>query len=189
MTRAPIDHSKIIDGFGELQGRSWYEPFETRCAGCRKPIVFEGADQKYVHEVRGVPIKMARRVARCGECARARGRVNRAKAELVELRRAVERARVASKARPRDVGAGLAYLQAHLALLERVPNPRSLTKLRMEAGRVANLDPSRPDASYFLGVIWQRLGEGSRARHAFERASRGRGELARAAREALCDAS
>jgi hypothetical protein len=72
-----INHHKLIDGFGELNGSRVYVPFATFCAICDAPFVLHPRIQKYMLEVRQIPVKMLRRGAVfCLECRRRRSRIN-----------------------------------------------------------------------------------------------------------------
>jgi hypothetical protein len=73
----PISHHKLIDGFGELAASSVYLPFETFCGICDAPFVVHPRIQKYMLEVRQIPVKMLRRGAVfCLACRRRRSRLN-----------------------------------------------------------------------------------------------------------------
>jgi hypothetical protein len=115
-----IDHSKIIDGFDEMRGKTHCENFEATCGRCGTEFVFTAADQKYVHEVRGVPIKHARRgAAFCKACATQQGEANRAQESLVQAVRAAAEAKTAAEGAPGD-GKKLAdYIDAKLEELRR----------------------------------------------------------------------
>ena len=72
-----IDHARIMDGFGELQGQRTYLPFATFCGICDTPLVLSAREQKYLLEVKGVPVKRLRAgAAFCAQCAARRGRIN-----------------------------------------------------------------------------------------------------------------
>ena len=72
-----INHHKLIDGFGELDGAHTYVPFETFCGICDAPFVLHPRIQKYMLEVRQIPVKMLQRGAVfCLSCRRRRSRLN-----------------------------------------------------------------------------------------------------------------
>jgi hypothetical protein len=95
----PIDHGKLIDGFGELWGYATYRPFDTFCGICDAPVILTPGEQKYLLEVKRVPVKMLQRGAvYCASCRSRRARMNELKridgtktapdvrAELAQLR-------------------------------------------------------------------------------------------------------
>lgn len=72
-----IDHAKITDGFDELTTHRIYRPLATFCGVCDLPIVVSPREQKYLLEVKGVPVKRLRLgAAFCQPCAARRSRVN-----------------------------------------------------------------------------------------------------------------
>ena len=73
----PIDHTKVTDGFGQLRGHGVYVPFATYCGICDDPVVLSPREQKYLLEVKGVPVKFLQRgAAYCQRCAKRRARIN-----------------------------------------------------------------------------------------------------------------
>lgn len=145
--RAPIDHAQATDGFGELIGRTHYESFETTCGRCGVAFVFSATAQKYVHEQRGVPIKRAHTGAGyCSDCATARGRNNRARAqtssENQQLLAAAERAKRAADASPKDGAKLLEYVVAKIRVLERAWSRRAAERLLGDVRRARRLTPS-----------------------------------------------
>ena len=119
-SRIKIDHTKVIDGFGELAGRHTYEPREVRCGLCGKPFVFSTKAQKYVHEVRGVPYKRADSgAAYCATCLPRRVARNRAVRNEAAIAAAYVRALSAMEAAPDEVEAIFAVLEAAVAGLSR----------------------------------------------------------------------
>ncbi|KIG17773.1 hypothetical protein DB30_02806 [Enhygromyxa salina] len=157
---APIDHTRVIDGFGELVGRTHYESFETECGRCGVTFVFSATAQKHVHEQRGVPIKRARAGAGyCSACATARGRDNRlrakASAEAQQLRAAAERAKASADASPKDGSKLLEYVVAKIRVLEHSWSQRAAERLLGDVRRARRLTPSLASVSK-----WElRLGE------------------------------
>lgn len=145
--RAPIDHRRLVDGFGEMNGRTHYEGFESTCGRCGASFTFTAAAQKYVHEQRGVPIKRARSAGFCPACTRSAGKARRAKGELTELIRAAERARAAASERPEHGGRLLEYVVAKLDVLEQQWAPRSAERLLGDVRRVPRLDASLAKAA------------------------------------------
>ena len=76
-TPVPIDHKKVTDGFSQLRGREVYVPLSTFCGVCDDPIELTPREQKYLLEVKGVPVKMLQRgAAFCQRCAKRRARIN-----------------------------------------------------------------------------------------------------------------
>lgn len=72
-----IEHAKLVDGFGQLTLSPVYVPFETFCGICDAPFVLAPRVQKYMLEVRQIPVKMlARGAVFCVECRRRRSRIN-----------------------------------------------------------------------------------------------------------------
>jgi hypothetical protein len=72
----PIDHTRITDGFAELESHQFYQPLVTYCGICDHPITLSPLEQKYLLEQASVPVKMLRRgAAYCPECARRRARI------------------------------------------------------------------------------------------------------------------
>jgi hypothetical protein len=59
----PIDHTKIMDGFSQLRAFTIYEPLNTFCGICDDPIILSPQEQKYLLEVKGVPVKFLQRGA------------------------------------------------------------------------------------------------------------------------------
>lgn len=73
----PICHAQLIDGFGELKSHSRYLAFETFCAICDEPFTLHPGAQKYLLEVKQIPVKMLRRGAVfCVRCRKRRTRIN-----------------------------------------------------------------------------------------------------------------
>ena len=145
--RAPIDHAALVDGFGEMLGRTEYEGFESRCAKCGATFTFTAAAQKYVHEQRGVPIKRARVAGLCPSCSAAAGKQRRARGERTELVRAAEAAKRASAEQPEHGGRLLEYVVAKLRVLEDGWSQRSAERLLGDVRRVARLDPKLAKAA------------------------------------------
>jgi hypothetical protein len=72
-----IDHTKIIDGFGDLVKYRHYRPFASHCGKCEAPIVVSGKTQQYLLEVKGIPAKfLMRGVVFCDACRKRRARLN-----------------------------------------------------------------------------------------------------------------
>ena len=72
-----IDHTKITDGFGELTAHRTYRPLATFCGVCDTPIILSPREQKYLLEVKGVPVKRLHAgAAFCQPCAERRSRIN-----------------------------------------------------------------------------------------------------------------
>ncbi|MFO0570315.1 MAG: hypothetical protein U0263_32030 [Polyangiaceae bacterium] len=71
-----IDHDKLIDGYGDLTAYTVYESFDTYCGICDAPTRVTAAEQKYLLEINGVPVKMLRGGAiYCRSCAERRARI------------------------------------------------------------------------------------------------------------------
>ena len=84
----PIDHSAVIDGFGQLVNHVNYLPFETFCGLCDAPCHVTSRTQKHILETNRVPVKMLQRGAiYCERCRVRRTRIN-------ELRKADNYTRV-----------------------------------------------------------------------------------------------
>lgn len=107
---APIDHARIMDGFGELARFSHYIPFRTGCGVCGARILVTVAAQKYLLEVKGVPVKVLRsgRGAYCTACISRRVRMKALCSEVQTREQAVElerlRAEVWAEQRGRRLG-------------------------------------------------------------------------------------
>ena len=72
-----IEHQKIIDGFGQLDGYVYYCPLDTHCGICDTPFTLAPRFQKYMLEVKGIPLKMLQGGAvYCTNCRRRRSRIN-----------------------------------------------------------------------------------------------------------------
>ncbi|MDF1699242.1 MAG: hypothetical protein P1U56_25530 [Saprospiraceae bacterium] len=72
-----IEHDKIIDGFAELYHHKKYIEFHSNCGICSTKICVTPRTQKYVLEVKGVPVKMMKRGALfCENCRKRRARIN-----------------------------------------------------------------------------------------------------------------
>jgi hypothetical protein len=72
-----IDHAKVTDGFGELTTHRAYRALTTFCGICDERIVVSPREQKYLLEVKGVPVKRLRAgAAFCQRCAARRSRIN-----------------------------------------------------------------------------------------------------------------
>src|SRR4051812_8228144 len=72
-----IEHAKLTDGFGELTTHRIYRPLSTFCGVCDTPIVVSPLEQKYLLEIKGVPVKRLRAgAAFCQPCAARRSRIN-----------------------------------------------------------------------------------------------------------------
>jgi hypothetical protein len=56
-----IEHDKLIDGFAELTKHRHYLSFETFCGICDTPVTVSPKTQKYMLEVKAIPVKMLRR--------------------------------------------------------------------------------------------------------------------------------
>jgi len=148
-SRIKIDHTKVIDGFGELAGRHTYEPREVRCGLCGKPFVFSTKAQKYVHEVRGVPYKRADSgAAYCATCLPRRVARNRAVRNEAAIAAAYVRALSAMEAAPDEVEAIFAVLEAAVALHRIRPSPTRADRLIALARRAGRIRPA--DATWRL---------------------------------------
>ncbi len=72
-----IDHLRVTDGFGQLDGHLYYRPLRTYCGICDTPFTLMPRVQKYMLEVKGIPVKMLKSGAvYCVECRRRRSRIN-----------------------------------------------------------------------------------------------------------------
>lgn len=139
--QAPIDHRRLVDGFGEMSSRTHYEGFESKCGRCGCAFWFSATAQKYVHEVRGVPVKRARSAGFCDACAKARGKKNRAHAEGARRRKEIASAKAASDAEPQDGGKLLEYAVASIRALEQNWSRKSAERLLGTVRRAHRLDP------------------------------------------------
>ncbi len=75
--RLPIDHTKIMDGFGQLSRSKYYQAFYTNCGICNEKTFVTAKTQKYILEVKIIPVKMLQRGAVfCKSCTKRRGRIN-----------------------------------------------------------------------------------------------------------------
>lgn len=150
---APIDHARIIDGFGELTGRTHYEDRQVRCGECGIAFTFTARDQKYVHEARGVPIKMAGHAAYCSACLPRRVAANRARRARDAARRLHEEALRAARERPRDPTALLGAAESHLRRLEHAPDRDRATEVVALARRARKIEPACVDT-----FLWEARG-------------------------------
>lgn len=72
-----IDHEKIIDGFAELDHHKKYIEFHIHCGVCSTKTYVSPEIQKYILEIKGVPVKMMKRGALfCETCRKRRARIN-----------------------------------------------------------------------------------------------------------------
>lgn len=105
-----IDHSSIIDGFGELTEHKQYKPFNSYCGICDQNVYVTSAIQKYIVEINKVPVKMLRRGAIfCENCKTRRAKINylkngnkyleveEGKTELINLRKEEQEIKSQSK--------------------------------------------------------------------------------------------
>jgi hypothetical protein len=70
-------HDKLIDGLVNWRSITAYLPFDTFCGVCDKPFSLSPRTQKYMLEVKSIPVKMLRRGAvYCVKCRRRRSRIN-----------------------------------------------------------------------------------------------------------------
>ncbi len=129
-----IDHSAIIDGFAQMVDRTHWESKEVRCDKCRRFFFMSAHAQKYVHEVRKVPIK--HQAYYCADCLPRAVERNRQKRRLAEYNAALEAAALAVKSDATDTAAMVHYIRL------RLDNPRSGEK-----------DPP----TRLLSQLWQRL--------------------------------
>jgi hypothetical protein len=138
--RAPIDHGRLVDSFGEMQDRTHYEGFESSCARCGAGFTLTAAAQRHIHEELKIPIKRARAAGLCATCRATDGASKRSQASQDQLLRAAERAKAAASERPADAGLLLEYAVAKLRVLEQSWSQRSAERLLGEIRRVAKLD-------------------------------------------------
>lgn len=72
----PIDHDVIIDPWGELRQHEHYVPYHGFCGICDTAFVVTPRIQKFLLEIKRIPVKMLTEgAAYCGSCARRRGRM------------------------------------------------------------------------------------------------------------------
>lgn len=72
-----IEHNKLIDGFAELTKHRCYLSFDTFCGICDAAVTVSPRTQKYMLEVKSIPVKMLRRGAvYCVKCRQRRSRIN-----------------------------------------------------------------------------------------------------------------
>lgn len=143
-----IDHGRIIDGFGELSEQVTYEAYEAQCGLCDARFVFSPQAQKYVHEVRGIPIKMARRgAAYCQRCVPEAAARHAARTKIAERQREVQRTTLALREHPDDPELRLQSVVSRIRLLELEPSRRSamniseaLARLRRSNSESTELD-------------------------------------------------
>lgn len=151
----PIDHARIIDGLRELEGETHYQPREVKCGDCGVMFTFSPSAQRYVHEVRGVPVKMAERGSVfCARCVPPRAEANRARRRLNACLNAHSAAQVAWVERPDDVGAVLEAVRTGIALREIQAgraHPQGGEALIAMARRGARLEPTDPRWRYWEG--------------------------------------
>lgn len=76
-----IEHEKVIDGFGHLVGHKYYRAFPSTCSICGRSLVLSASDQKYLLEVKGVPVKLMQYAAFCMQCRSHRARIKFLKRE------------------------------------------------------------------------------------------------------------
>ena len=73
----PIDHHRIVDGVGQLDGCVSYVPFDTYCGICDESCHVAPRMQKYILEENGVPVKSLQRGAVfCERCRARRARIH-----------------------------------------------------------------------------------------------------------------
>jgi hypothetical protein len=144
---APVDHSRLVDSFGEMRGRTHYEGFESNCAHCGARFSLTAVAQRHLHEQLGIPIKRAQVAGLCSTCRAAAGKTKRARVEQDVLVGAAERARAASTAKADHGGLLLEYVVAKLRVLEQSWSARSAEKLLGEVRRVGKLDPKLAKAA------------------------------------------
>jgi len=72
-----IDHTKLIDGFGNLARHNRYISFNTYCGLCGVDLTATPEMQKYLLEVKQIPVKYLQRgsVPFCEECKDIRSRI------------------------------------------------------------------------------------------------------------------
>lgn len=140
--RAPIDHGRLIDSFGERMGQREYVDREGICARCGARYPFGAAAQKYVHEQHGVPVSLGERAGLCPACRVSSRKRAQGSGERARLLRTMETARAAAAAQPAHGGLLLEYAVARLRLLEQSWSLRSAQLLLGELRRVARLDAS-----------------------------------------------
>ena len=72
-----IDHTKITDSSGDFVNIIEYIDFTTNCGICGVEFLLTSAAQKYILEVRRVPVKLLRKgAAFCDECTSRRSKIN-----------------------------------------------------------------------------------------------------------------
>lgn len=163
----PIDHGRIIDGWGELAGVTHYQSHQRPCGSCGATFVFTARDQKYVREVRGVPVKMDR-VAYCSSCVRVRAAENRAHRARSHAQQLLRDARCIAEERTDDPNALLGVVAARLRLMDLEPNPHAASELVGLARRARRLDPACLDARYWEGRALLAAGHRDAAARALE---------------------
>ena len=152
--KVPIDHGRIIDGFGEMIGYTHYEDRVLPCGGCGVLFTFTARDQKYVHEIRGVPIKFADRgAAYCSECVRARAAQNRARRAERDAQRLHENALRFARETPDDPLALLAAAATRLRRLGPRPTRGGANEVVHPARRARKIDPACLEA-----LLWEARG-------------------------------
>ncbi len=135
----PIDHTQVVDGFGELSSRTHYAPYKTRCGRCGASFCFTAAAQKYVYEVRQVPLKSnAKYCSRCVGVAASRNRKHRATAGLF---RSVQESALAVTKTPQDPTRLLESIQARVRLAE-AGETTSRQRLASDLNRLRKLAPN-----------------------------------------------
>ncbi len=162
----PIDHSLIVDGFGEMDGRTIYEAYVTNCGRCGREFTFTPEAQKYVHEVRGVPIKMGRRgAAYCPNCANETAADNKARRELVKRMHIAEESAAACRERPDDFGLLLRHAINRVRLQEIEPSPKAAERIVGDLRRVQRTAPKSKavEALYWEARLYDILGDDARA--------------------------
>ena len=164
----PIDHSKVIDGFGEVSGKTEYADERVRCGLCGTKFVFTAAAKKYVFEVRGVPVKMRHRgAAYCDPCRDRRAALNRLLRAIERLQREHRRAVAAARAAPDDAGAHAACARSIVRLVAS-SGKGPLNSAIHHARRARKLDPTCVESLYWEGRAHELALRPRQARAMFE---------------------
>lgn len=151
-----VDHGRIIDGFGELSEQATYEPYEVQCGLCDARFAFSPREQKYVHEVRRVPIKMARRgAAYCQRCVPKAAARNAARAQNAERQRDVQRTTLALREHPGDPELRLKSVISRILLLELEPSRRSAVNISEDLARVRRSIPESAELARWEARLQQ----------------------------------
>lgn len=169
MANAPINRNRINDSWGELIGKMYYRDYVTLCAKCGNEFLFTGGAQKYVLEIRRVPVSKIEQNTLCKKCHLKR--VNRReKKQILQVsnpRATANKALVGYYTGTTGLSGLMDHVEIMVADLGEYLSYSSLEKLLKKLIIIRRGEPEWIEIDYWEGRIYEMMGRARTAKNQY----------------------